>query len=216
MGKALDRNGGARSRHAFLTREKGKSNHGNMEQRKAYLNDTVYHPSSGTAEDYDLKESIYTPKPTIFPVRAQDMRPKAHAWGVSMPTGIEVTPKGIKPKTPSKERKRQQAAHKKRHQEKQRINMDRWSNFKPHHQEWGMQKNSSFQSQWQESKKQHFAYETQANLIGFKPKSDLKEEKGERLGNKFTNWVGVEKYKSAGLITAVEPERIHPRSKYPF
>jgi hypothetical protein len=217
MGKAFDRKGGANSRHAFLTGEMQKKTHSNMEQRKTYLNDTKYRPSGGTAEEYDLKQTIYTPKPTIFPVRPQDMRPKAHAWGAALPVGLEVTPTGIAPLKPkAKADKRRKANQKKKHQERQRVNLDRWGNYKPKHQEWSQQKDSSFQSAWGESKKQHFAYETQANLIGFKKNSTLKEKTGERLGNKFTNWVGVDKYKATGLITAVEPERIHGRSKYPY
>ena len=114
------------------------------------------------------------------------------------------------------QRERMLKAHHENHVARQRNNVERWSKYQPFHQEWGMQKESCFDSKWRGSKKQHFAYETQGNLIGLKPKSSLREDVGERLGNKFTNWVGVEKYRDTGLLTATEPERIHPRSKYPY
>jgi len=197
---AIDKKTAAKNQHLFYSNEKTRPAHQALEIQIARLNDTkdlvseMPRRPSLTEQEYQahLKEETYNPKPTIFPIRGEPTVPSPTSQKENQPSGSMYN--GSK--------------------QKKKTTVD-WGEYKPKHQEWGCSVVSSFQRDGTK-KEQHFAYETSANVVGKKDKSEIKEEIAQRLGNRFTNSFNMHKFHDTALYTQVEHSKVHGRSKYPY
>jgi len=196
--QAFNKKKDAKSMHLFYAKERTKPQHLALEKQIERLNDTkdlvseMPRRGSLTEAEYQehLKEETYNPKPTIFPIRGEPTVPSPTSQKENQPAMYDAS--------------------------KKKKSVVSWDGYQPKHAEWGCQTASCFQRDGTK-KQQHFAYETSANVIGRKDKSnEIKDHVAQRLGNRFTNGFNMHKFHDTGLYTQVEPEKVHSRSKYPY